>query len=68
MTVDGLTGPLPELLTAACALCCRLTYAPVPYGCVDGTIHYACPECVPLLTPGPTPEEHPSVTYQPALF
>ncbi|MEU5974037.1 hypothetical protein [Streptomyces sp. NPDC047315] len=45
-----------------------MTYAPVPYGCVDGANHYACPECVPLLTPGPTPEEHPSITYQPALF
>ncbi|MGW4201229.1 hypothetical protein [Streptomyces sp. NPDC004726] len=57
MTVDGLTAPVPEPLTADCTHCHRPTHAPIPIRWTEHSLHYACPQCAPHLTPGPTPNE-----------
>ncbi|MGW6454879.1 hypothetical protein ACWF94_02975 [Streptomyces sp. NPDC055078] len=55
MNREGLTHPVPEPHTAHCLRCRRLTAAPVPIG--RDPVEYACPECAPVLTPGPIPDE-----------
>ncbi|MGW6459238.1 hypothetical protein ACWF94_25495 [Streptomyces sp. NPDC055078] len=62
MTPDALTTAAPASFTAVCTRCDRTTTAAVPIGWTQppgarGHTLYACPECAPLLTPGPTPGE-----------
>ncbi|MGW4030641.1 hypothetical protein ACWEFL_15185 [Streptomyces sp. NPDC004838] len=58
MRADALAAPPPDALTAVCARCERPTDAPVPVRWTERSLQYACPHCVPLLTPGPIPGEH----------
>ncbi len=62
MTYDWLNGTLPEPTPALCIGCERLTTAPVPIRWIEsvsgpGTTLYACPDCAPHLSSGPTPED-----------
>ncbi|MFE0425934.1 hypothetical protein [Streptomyces sp. NPDC058953] len=58
MTVEGLTTPPPEPLTAVCCVCARTTTAPVEVAYIErasgpGRVVYACPEDAAIPTPGP---------------
>lgn len=62
VTADALTGSPPEFRTVECCDCGRETAAPIavrwiPRASGSGTTLYACPECEPTLTLGPTPGE-----------
>jgi hypothetical protein len=53
----ALTAPVPVPLTAECAECGRETAAPVAVRWSEKALQHACPECAPLLAPGPVPGE-----------
>ena len=52
----------PQGFTAFCCQCARRTRAPIQVRYIErpsgpGVAVYACPECAPHLSPGPSPDE-----------